>query len=414
MMDIGRLDATSSPIPPATTKHIVLVSEWFPPVVGGSGELLANIYSRISTAQVDVITGGGGSEGLAGSDLSPLRVFSSRFGASAGLFSLEALRNQAEIARAIRRRATPGAIIHCGRALPEGSAAWFSRLLGGSRFACWTHGEELSYAAQSRDLSWLLRHVHRSSLALFANSHNTARLLVELGNPDEKVHVVHPGVDAQRFSPERRDDQLRAALLGDADLLLLSVGRLQKRKGHDLVLQAMSRLARGGLKLRYVIAGHGPEAEALRTMTRDLGLDDQVRFLGEISSVELPSYYAAADIFVHPNRIFGTEFEGFGLVFLEAAASGVPAIGGRSGGVPEAVEEGVTGFLVTGEDSLELEERIRLLAGSANLRTKLGRAARTRVLTEFTWERAAKQVEAVDASLRSRWPAKRKTDNLSV
>lgn len=292
-MDIGRLNTTSSPIPRAATKPIVLVSEWFPPVVGGSGELLANIYSRISTAQVDVITNRGGPEGVAGSDPSPLRVFSARFGAAAGLFSLRALRNQTQIARAIRRRATPGAIIHCGRALPEGSAAWFSRVLGGPRFACWTHGEELSYAAQSRDLSWLLRHVHRSSVALFANSHNTARLLVELGNPDEKIHVVHPGVDAERFHPERRDDQLRATLVGDADLLLLSVGRLQKRKGHDLVIQAISRLTRDGIKLRYVIVGHGPEAEPLRMMTSELGLEEQVRFLGEIPSAELPAYMRA-------------------------------------------------------------------------------------------------------------------------
>jgi phosphatidyl-myo-inositol dimannoside synthase len=127
-----------------------------------------------------------------------------------------------------------------------------------------------------------------------------------------------------------------------------------------------------------------------------------VDFVGVVPSDALPAYYAAADIFVHPNRVEGEDFEGFGMVFLEAAASGTPVIGGRSGGVPEAIDEGKTGLLVDGIDAHELAAAIRQLAASATLRASFGTAARQRVLTHFTWPRAVKQVEDIDALIRRR------------
>jgi len=117
----------------------------------------------------------------------------------------------------------------------------------------------------------------------------------------------------------------------------------------------------------------------------------------------LPSYYAAADIFVHPNRVEGEDFEGFGMVFLEAAASGKPVIGGRSGGVPEAIEEGKTGLLVSGLDADELAAAIMQLISSPGMRVAFGAAARQRVITHFTWSRAVKQVEDIDAHIRRRF-----------
>ena len=93
----------------------------------------------------------------------------------------------------------------------------------------------------------------------------------------------------------------------------------------------------------------------------------------------------------------GGDLEGFGIVFLEAAAAGKPAIGGRSGGVPEVIDDETTGFLVSGTDAVELAARIRLLAASPDLRGRLGAAARARVCREFTWERAAAAVEQLHA-----------------
>jgi phosphatidylinositol alpha-1,6-mannosyltransferase len=114
-----------------------------------------------------------------------------------------------------------------------------------------------------------------------------------------------------------------------------------------------------------------------------------------VSHEDLPSYYAAADLFVLPNRVDDGDFEGFGMAFLEAAAAGLPTIGGASGGVPEAIVDGETGFLVSGSDVDELAERIERLAVDADLRARLGRAGRARVERDFNWDRAARDVEGL-------------------
>ena len=268
-------------------------------------------------------------------------------------------------------------------------------------YACWTHGEELPIAASSRELSWLLRRVHRRSAALIANSHNTARLLQGLGNQPEKIHVVHPAVDAERFRPHLPEAvALRRRLARDDETVLLSVGRLQARKGHDPVLQALASLPPDAPPIRYIVTGSGGDLARLQTLTVELGLTNRVDFVGVVPSDALPTDDAAADIFVHPNRVEGEDFEGFGMVFLEAAASGLPVVGGRSGGVPEAIDEGKTGLLVSGIDVPELAAAILQLASSATLRASFGAAARQRVLMHFTWARAVKQVEEIDALIR--------------
>src|SRR4029453_178205 len=115
---------------------------------------------------------------------------------------------------------------------------------------------------------WLLKRVHRSAAALIANSHHTANLLLALGNSPDKVHVVHPGVNANRFQIER-GGTLRSALGRDDELMLLTVGRLMPRKGHALVIRALAGLRRNVPPLRYVIVGDGGEAQNLRQLAAD-------------------------------------------------------------------------------------------------------------------------------------------------
>jgi phosphatidylinositol alpha-1,6-mannosyltransferase len=124
-------------------------------------------------------------------------------------------------------------------------------------------------------------------------------------------------------------------------------------------------------------------------MTHELGVNDRVIFLGAVSSDMLPACYAAADIFVHPNRVDGRDFEGFGLVFLEAAAAGLPVIAGQTGGAPEAIEAGKTGLLVSGTDVAEMVRALRCLLANPDGRRAMGRAGRERAVSQFSWERAA-------------------------
>ncbi len=375
------------------------MTELFPPFVGGSAVLMKNIYSRVSGPSVTVLTDG--------PDQTPPEVDGSLTilrrpmkMAHWGVLQPSALATHLKTAARIRSL-TSGrpSIVHCGRALPEGLPALMARTVGGPRFVCWTHGEELGYVQTSRELRALLSRVHRAAAAVVANSHNTASKLETFGVPRQHIHVVEPGVDPQRFRPDTDAGELRRRLAPAGEIVMLTIGRLQARKGHDLAIAALDSLRRETPNLRYVIVGDGEERKRLETMVSDRALGDRVTFAGKADEADLPRYYAAADLFVHPNRLEGNDFEGFGIVFLEASSSGLPVIGGASGGVPEAVAAGESGLLVQGDDVPELAAAIRRLVADAELRRRMGHAGRERVLSYFTWERAARQIGELHASL---------------
>ncbi len=331
---------------------LLVVSEIFPPAIGGSGELLDNIYGRLPNQRVVVLAHGDvdGEERRGALQILRRSVATDAWGA----LSVQGLVHYGALARLIRR--VDASLVHCGRVLPEGLAALVASSWGGSPYLCWAHGEEVRYTSVSREFRILTRWVYRQAAAVVANSRNTAGMIEQLGIPKHKIEIVLPGVDAARFRPDIPCQELRQRLAPNGELVILSVGRLERRKGHDLVLRALKSSILRGLSLRYVIVGDGRERQPLQAMVSEAGLGDVVRFDGEVPSSGLPSYYAAADLFLMPNRVDGVDVEGFGIVFLEAAAAGRPTIGGSSGGVSEAVEDGVTGLLVSGTDAEELAQ----------------------------------------------------------
>jgi phosphatidyl-myo-inositol dimannoside synthase len=402
----------STPIPPAPQQQpgpppargaarpggVLLVSQVFPPAVGGSGMLLENIYTRVNLP-VTVLTD---RETCRGTEETRGPLTMRRIdlrGDLWGLLNRRALMQHVRVARTIRRLAAPPAVVHCGRAQPEGVAALLAAAApGGPRYVFWAHGEEISAAQTSRELRWIMRRVYAGAALAIANSRNTAAMLEAAGMPRAKIEVVYPGVDARRFSAEVDGAALRQQLAPDGELLLVTVGRVERRKGHDLALAALAAARHRLPPFRYAIVGGGGERARLEAMAVEYGIADRVVFTGEVSAGDLPRYFAACDIFVHPNRVVDrSDFEGFGLVFLEAAACGKPAIGGATGGVTEAVQDGITGLLVSGTDAEELAGVIERLARSPELRARLGQAGRDRVRDFFTWETAARRVEAVHA-----------------
>ena len=374
------------------TPGILLLSELYPPTIGGSGVLLESLYSRLTDVPVQVLTGAGGSRRQRGLPVSEMPMAAPDW----GVIRPASLGRHLRVARAVRRLTSPDTIIHCGRGLPEGLSA----MLSGRRFVCWTHGEELGYASTSRELTWLLRRVYGRARAVLANSHNSARLLGDWGVAPERITVIHPGVDPQRFRPDTDPGDWRRRYAPKGELLLLSVGRLQRRKGHDLVLSALAQWRETDPLVHYLVAGDGDYRAALEAKVRSEGLGGRVTFLGVVNEDALPGLYAAADVFVMPNRSDGVDFEGFGIVFLEAAASGRPSIGGNSGGAPEAILDGETGLLVGGTSVDEFLARVRTLLDSAELRHRLGVRGRARVLEAFTWQHGARRLGHVHTSMR--------------
>jgi phosphatidylinositol alpha-1,6-mannosyltransferase len=244
-----------------------------------------------------------------------------------------------------------------------------------------------------RRLKFHLRHWRSAAFnraaGLFPVSHYSANLIRAFGLTQKNIHVVPIGVDPQRFRPAVRANDSRRPKR------ILTVARLDLHKGHDRVLEALGLIKSSGLVFEYTIVGEGDEEPRLRKISKELGLENEVIFAGHIPDRELPGVYASADIFVMASREIPGRLdliEGFGIAFLEASASGLPVIAGRSGGVADAVRNGTTGFLVDPEDPKEIAEAIRLLLTDPDLRRRLGGAGRQWTVCQMNWENTAKRL----------------------
>jgi phosphatidylinositol alpha-1,6-mannosyltransferase len=250
------------------------------------------------------------------------------------------------------------------------------------------HGLDLLEPIRSLRYRLILRRTLASAATVIANSRFTADLALRTGASPGRTLVVRPGIDALRFQPGPRNLEI-VAKLGSApeSPILLSVGRLVQRKGFDRVIEALPEILREFGPVSYWIIGAGPDLARLEKLANDLGVAGHVRFLGYVPDEELPRYYHTAHIFLMPSRHLMDErdAEGFGIVYLEAACCGLPVIGGRSGGVEDAVIDGRTGLLVDPESSQALTLAVLKLLRDSALREALGRAGRERAVAEFAW-----------------------------
>ena len=212
-------------------------------------------------------------------------------------------------------------------------------------------------------------------------------------------HYIPPGVDTARFHPHSEAQKSAARRrfgLGEDALVLLSVSRLVPRKGMDNLIKAAAGLQRDHPNLELVIAGGGRDLSRLQAVAKRAGAS--VKFLGRVADEDLPSLYGSADIFAMlcRERWGGLEQEGFGVVFLEAAASGIPQIAGDSGGAAEAVAHGETGFVVPAHrQNAYMTDALRDLAESPALRQQMGASARLRAEREFSYDLLAERLQKV-------------------
>ena len=264
------------------------------------------------------------------------------------------------------------------------------------------HGQELLKEPVPRALQPLYRghrrQVLRAADGLFPVSQYTAGLVRADGVAEERIHVVPNGTELERFD----QDAARAAGLRfraehgiPEGPLLATVCRLVDRKGIDLVLRALPRLARAHPTVRYVVAGEGPARERLERFAHELGVRERCHFLGRVEPDVLVALYHACDVYVMAARQSGASVEGFGLVFREANACARAVVGTRTGGIPDAIVDGVTGLLVPPEDVDALAHALLALLGDRALATRLGRRGHALVAREGTWAHAADRILAV-------------------
>ena len=279
--------------------------------------------------------------------------------------------------------------VHGARALPEGLVAWIMARLLRKPLVVYCHGEELTTWGQGRKFRTMLW-VYRHADANIANSEYTVEEMVRLGVPRASITMIYPGVDTDRFRPGLPCADLKPSIgLHAGQKLILSVGRLVRRKGFDQVIRALPELVQQGIDAHYALIGIGEDWNYLTGLAAELGVSDRLHLLGHVSPEDLPRWYNACDVFAMTNREINGDTEGFGMVFLEAAACGKPAIAGNAGGTGAAVVDGVTGYRVDGTKVTEIVRSLALVLGDSELSRALGQAGLDRAIAEFSWDRVA-------------------------
>lgn len=275
-------------------------------------------------------------------------------------------------------------VVQFGYALQSWVLAPAIRRKTGLPYVVFVHGAEVLFPLRAPGAARLLAWGTLDGAAkVIAVSDHTAAGIERLTKSRTTCTVMRPVVDVDKFRSSVRG---RAVVrerhgLGDRPTMLC-VSRLTPRKGQDRLVDVLPEL-HGRFGARLLLVGEGPLENRLRTRARKLGAERQVVFAGRVPDEALPDYYAAADVFAMPvrSRWAGLEEEGFGVVFVEAAAAGLPAVVGGSGGTGEAVEDGKTGYLVDGRSRPEIQRSLSRLLEDEGLRKRMGAAARERAKT---------------------------------
>lgn len=375
-------------------KKYLVLTELFLPTKGGTAVWFAEVYRRLGRKDIHIVTAAvPGSEAVDATH--PNTIHRLKLERVPWLKPESLMMYLRLFARAFRLAATRRFdAVHAGRALPEGLVAWLVARLTGHKVVIYAHGEELTtwgQGAKFKAMRFALRHAD----VVIANSDFTLETLLVMGVSKECIQLINPGVDVERFRPGLPVDDLRLRIGVPADAtLVLSVGRLQRRKGFDAVIRSVARLKARGMSVHYALIGIGEQMQELKALSASENVDDLVHFIGHVEADELPRWYNACDFFVMPNRNVHGDTEGFGMVFMEAAACGKASIAGRDGGTGSAVLDGVTGLRVDGESLDELESALlRLLSDRPEL-GRLASAAIERCVSEFSWSAVAQKTMA--------------------
>ncbi len=283
-----------------------------------------------------------------------------------------------------------------GEILPIGTAMWFVSHFMTFQYAVILHGLDFSLATQVFWKKFLTKKILLGASKIICANSYTASLVQAFINQTDKIHVVNPAIDTvlPTFRPGLAHG-LRENYGLEHCFVLLSVGRLVKRKGFDAVISAMAALKNKQPFLRYVIIGDGPETEALQKAVEVLDLRAKVIFLHNVSDEQKWAWFSLSDAFITTSRNISGDYEGFGIVYLEANMFGKPVIAGKSGGVGDAVKHMQNGLVVDEENIEAIAESIELLASDKALTETLGKQAKEWVSTQCTWDKRVQEFYSI-------------------
>lgn len=358
---------------------IFLLAADFPPSVGGIQTLLYELCRRLPPKDLCVLVPD--APGAALFDRGqPFTVLRLRRGSSRGF----------------GRLLLTGwwTLIVCGRFRPDllvaghiimAPVALLVRMILGTPYVLFTY----AYEIRRKRWRWLMKLVARHAASVVAISRYTRQAAEDLDVPPARLRILHPGVDLARFAAVEGGREGKRRPSGQ---IILSVGRLNERyKGEDTVIRALPLIRAKCPTVKYYLVGDGWLREYLQRLARAIGVEADVVFLGAVTDDRLLELYRECDVFVQVSRESrtGGGAEGFGIVCLEAGAAGKPVVAGNSGGLPDAVLDGVTGLLVDPNDPGECAEAVVTLLKGRAFAEELGQNGRARALRELTWDHMA-------------------------
>jgi phosphatidyl-myo-inositol dimannoside synthase len=361
----------------------LLVTNDFPPKVGGIQSYLYELWRRLPPEETHVLTTP--YAGAADWD-------------AAQRFSIERVRQRVLLPspRLARRvdamaREREADVIFLDPVLPLGLVG---RRLRAAPHVLMAHGAEVNVPGRLPGSRTLAGRVLRAASGLVAAGEYPARVAAGVAGAALATLVVPPGVDPDRFRPlsaRDREAARRRFGLAAGRPLVLGLSRLVPRKGFDVLIDAVARL---DPVVQLAVGGAGRDAGRLARRAAERGITERCTFLGRVPEADLAGLYGCADVFAMlcRERWGGLEAEGYGIVFVEAAACGVPSIAGRSGGSHEAVVDGQTGFVVDPHDAGGVRAALDRLLGDDALRENLGAAARKRAVDELTYNRQVERL----------------------
>ena len=275
-----------------------------------------------------------------------------------------------------------------GAAAPLGIMARAMRRAGALKIVALTHGHEVWWA-KVPPFAFAIKHMSKEIDAItYLGDYTKGEISKALNKADlSKLIQIAPGIDVEHFVPTDASD-LRAELGLTDKSVIISVGRLVHRKGQDKLIASLPAIKAAVPNVHLVLVGVGPHQDYLEKLASKLQVTDCVTFIGRINYAELPKYICVGDIFVMPSRsrFFGLEVEGLGIVYLEASACGLPVVGGKSGGAPDAVLVGETGVVVDGTNTLEIAEACIELLKNPELCELMGANGRAWIIDNWRWE----------------------------
>ncbi|KRD15425.1 MULTISPECIES: glycosyltransferase family 4 protein [unclassified Streptomyces] len=285
-----------------------------------------------------------------------------------------------------------------GAAAPLGLMAPALRRAGAERLVATTHGHEAGWAQLPAARQLLGRIGEATDTITYLGEYTRSRIATALSaEAAGRMTQLPPGVDEKTFHPGSGGDEVRARLGLTDRPVVVCVSRLVPRKGQDTLILAMPRILAAQPDAVLLVVGGGPYEKDLRRLARETGVAGFVRFTGSVPWSELPAHYGAGDVFAMPcrTRRGGLDVEGLGIVYLEASATGLPVVAGDSGGAPDAVLDGETGWVVRGGSPAEAAERIVVLLGDAELRRRMGERGRQWVEERWRWDLLAEKLRTL-------------------